>query len=90
MGKASRDKGNRVELEIAKIMGARKISGFQRPGPDLVWRGLYVEVKARREGWTTLYRLLEDDSSILVLKADRKDPLVTLRLADFLDLVGDE
>jgi hypothetical protein len=86
MGKPSRDKGARRELEIAELLGARKISGFRRPGPDLVMPdGRYVEVKSRKNGWVQLHKWLEDDASILCLKADRKGWLVVQRLEDWLD-----
>jgi hypothetical protein len=85
-GKKSRDKGNRSELEIAKLLGARKISGFRRPGPDLVMPdGRFVESKVKADGFKLLYRWLDDDASILALRADRKGWLIVQRLEDWLD-----
>ncbi len=40
-----------------------------------------LEVKARKDGFRELYAWLEDNFG-LVIKADRKDPLVVLRLKD--------
>lgn len=40
-----------------------------------------VEVKARKDGFRELYAWL-DDNFALVVKADRKDPLVVLRMED--------
>jgi len=86
MGKASRSKGNRRELEIAKLLGATKISYMYNPGPDLQMPdGRYVEVKARAEGFKTLYKWLDDDASILALKADRKGWLIVQHLEDWLE-----
>jgi hypothetical protein len=85
-GSHSRRKGNRTELELAKLLGARKISGYMREGPDLVMPdGRFVESKVRADGFKLLYRWLEDDASILCLKADRKGWLVVQRLEDWLD-----
>jgi hypothetical protein len=86
MGKSSRDKGNRRELEIAKLLGAEKVSGMYRAGPDLQMPdGRWVEVKARADGFRELYKWLDDDASILCLKADRKGWLVVQWLGDWLD-----
>jgi Holliday junction resolvase len=71
MSRRSRDKGNRVELAIAKALQSRglaaiKISGMYQPGPDLVLsllgRTLHVEVKARADGFRELYSWLESRS----------------------------
>ncbi len=86
MGKASRSKGNRRELEIAKLLGATKVSRMYLPGPDLQMPdGRWVEVKARADGFKQLHKWLDDDASILCLKADRKGWLVVQHLEDWLD-----
>jgi hypothetical protein len=86
MGKPSRDKGARRERELAELLGATKVSGMYKVGPDLVMPdGRYVEVKSRKNGWVQLHRWLEDDASILCLKADRKSWIVVQRLEDWLD-----
>lgn len=87
MGKASRDKGSRGEGEIVKLLpGARRLSAPYRTGPDGIWRNLFYEVKRRKDGWKQLYGWLDDDSSLLFLRADRKDWLVVTSLSDFVAL----
>jgi hypothetical protein len=84
-GRWSRDKGVRVELAIAKLIGARKVSRAYQAGHDLELplgddRILRIECKARANGFGTLYRWL-DDRDVLIVKADYRKPLVVLRLS---------
>ena len=83
-GRWSRDKGVRVELAIAKLIGARKVSRAYQAGHDLeLPLGddlLRIECKARAHGFGTLYRWL-DDRDVLIAKADRQEPLVIVRLS---------
>ena len=80
----SRAKGNRRELEVAVLLGATKISRMYKPGPDLQMPdGRWVEVKARADGFKQLYKWLDDDASILALKADRKGWLIVQHLEDW-------
>ena len=90
MPKKSRDKGNTAEREVARLMGAVKISRMYQPGPDLEWRGLWVEVKRRKDGFKTLYKWLDDDASIVAMRSDRNEWLVAMPLNVFLDLMEDE
>ncbi len=86
MGKSQRDKGARGEREIAHLLGAIKISGMYKPGPDLVMPdGRYIEVKVRGDGFKSLYKWLDDDASILALKADRKGWLIVQHVEDWLE-----
>jgi hypothetical protein len=89
MSKRSRDKGNRTERAVARLLQAKgiaaeKISGMYRPGADLnlpllgADRG--VEVKCRAGGFRELYKWL-DERDILIVKADRLEPLVIVRLS---------
>ncbi|PSL41720.1 hypothetical protein B0H94_11833 [Salsuginibacillus halophilus] len=94
MGKASKEKGSRRELEFAKLMGGTKtpLSGAVggEYSNDVKALGLEWEVKARKEGWKTLYDLLEDEREqpdALALKADRKDWLVVMKASDFKRLM---
>jgi Holliday junction resolvase len=89
MGKKSRDKGGRVERLIVRLLqaygfAAMKISGMYRPGADLtiplLGRNLSGEVKARADGFRELYKWLED-RDVLIVKADRKEPLFIVRLS---------
>ena len=81
-GLRSRRKGVRVELGIAKLIGARKVSRAYQAGHDLeIPLGddlLRIECKAR--GFGALYRWL-NERDILIVKADFQEPLVILRLS---------
>jgi hypothetical protein len=64
-GLRSRRKGNRVELAMAKLIGARKVSRAYQTGHDLELllggdRLLRIECKARAEGFRELYSWLRD------------------------------
>ena len=88
-GKRSRQKGARVERSIADLLGARKVSRSGYTGPDLeLPDGRTVEVKARADGFRQLYRWLQD-SNMLVVKADRREPLVVLPLTEYLDILDE-
>jgi Archaeal holliday junction resolvase (hjc) len=91
-GRSSRDKGNRAERAIAKFLQARGFAAERVPlsgaagcsylgdltvpvlGVDRV-----VEVKCRADGFRELYRWLVD-RDILIVRADRSEPLVVLPL----------
>jgi hypothetical protein len=92
-GKASRQKGNRAERAIVKFLQARGFAAERVPlsgsaggsykgdltvpvlGLDRV-----VEVKVRADGFRELYRWLID-RDILIVRADRSEPLVVLPLS---------
>ena len=83
MSNVSRRKGARVENDVAHklnhhVIPARKRSGMYTPGHDIdaVVRGrtLRVEVKARAQGFGTIYNWL-NNRDVLIVKADRQEPL---------------
>ena len=79
-----RSRRNGVELAIAKLIGARKVSRAYQAGHDLKLplgedRMLRIECRARPDGFGTLYRWL-DERDLLIVKADR-GPLVVVRLS---------
>jgi Holliday junction resolvase len=87
-GRRCRDKGNRTERAIARLLQAHgleatKISGMYKPGADinmlLLGVDRTVEVKCRAEGFRELYSWL-NGRDFLIVKADRQEPLVVLRL----------
>ena len=86
----SRRKGARAELEAAELLGAEKISRAYTPGPDLrMPDGRYVEVKIRgKGGWSAaeLYKWLDDDVQMVVVRKDRHEFLVCMTLTTFLDI----
>jgi hypothetical protein len=91
-GRASRDKGNRLERAIVKLLQDRGLGAERVPlsgsaggsySGDLtvpiLGRDLVVETKARANGFARLYSWLED-RDVLIVKADRRDALVVLPL----------
>jgi hypothetical protein len=88
-GRRSRDKGARAERAIVRLLQAQgvvaeKISGMYKPGADLRVPLLAidraVEVKCRATGFRQLYDWL-DGRDVLIVKADRQEPLVVLRMS---------
>jgi len=95
-GKKSKQKGNRREREFAKLIEGRRIplsgaqTGFEN---DVQGLGLKWEVKARKDGFKTIYDWILDEREkpdALAIKVDRKPWLVVMELNKFLELVGDE
>jgi hypothetical protein len=91
-GRRSRDKGNRVERAIVKYMQERGFAAERIPlsgaaggsyigdlTVPVLGRDRLVEVKARATGFRELYGWLTE-RDILIVKADRKEPLVVLPL----------
>jgi Holliday junction resolvase len=89
-GRRSRDKGARIEREIVRRLqergfAAEKISAMYRPGADitvpLLGADRDIEVKCRAHGFGQLYEWLTNRFALIV-RADRCEPLVVLRLED--------
>lgn len=91
-GRASRDKGNRAERAIVKFLQARGFAAERVPLSgsaggsylgDVTIPVLSVdrvaEVKCRANGFRELYKWLEA-RDLLIVRADRKEPLVILPL----------
>ncbi len=91
-GRSSRDKGNRVERAIVRALqdhglGAERVPLSGSAGGSylgdltvpILGVDRVVEVKARASGFAQLYSWLEA-RDILIVKADRKAPLVILPL----------
>lgn len=94
MTKKSQRKGDAFELEAKKA--------FQAAGFDCVKTGAYqehdllvgidgrdriVECKRRKKGFHSLYSFIENAWAV-VHRDDYQEPLITLRLDDFLALRG--
>ena len=88
-GRRSRDKGNRTERAIVRLLQAQgvaatKISGMHKPGADismsLLGSDMAVEVKCRAAGFRQLYDWLHR-RDVLIVKSDRQEPLVVVRLS---------
>jgi len=94
MSKSQRDKGGRVERKILKMFQAAGFTGervgfmpwmgHERQG-DLEIEGKPFEVKARKNG--AGFKVIEQwlgENHGLVLVANNKEPLVVLRISDYL------
>lgn len=92
-GSGPRNKGARTERGIVKVLQASGIATVRVPlsgavggrfAGDIVLplmgRDLCVEVKARADGFRELYSWL-NGRDMLIVKADRQEPLVVLRLS---------
>ncbi|TFJ92162.1 hypothetical protein [Lentibacillus salicampi] len=96
MGKASRDKGQRREREFADLIGGYRVplSGAQEHyGNDVIGMGLEWEVKAKKDGFKTIYDYVLDEREqpdAVALKADRKPWLVVMTLEQFQELMNGE
>lgn len=91
-GRRSRDKGNRVERAIVRALQNHGLAAERVPlsgaaggsyvgdlTVPLLGADRVVEVKARRDGFRELYGWLEA-RDLLIVKADRREPLVIVRL----------
>jgi hypothetical protein len=91
-GRASRDKGNRAERAIVKFLQERGFAAERVPLSgatggsylgDITIPVLNVdrvtEVKCRANGFRELYKWLQA-RDLLIVRADRKEPLVVLAL----------
>lgn len=92
MGKMQRNKGARVEREIAKELGGIRVplsgaTDFAKG--DVVAKGMTFEVKARANGFKQIYDWLGENDA-LVIKADRKEPLVVVPISKFRKLLGED
>jgi hypothetical protein len=92
-GRRSRSKGARTERSIVNALRASGIAAVRVPlsgaaggrfAGDILLpvmgRDLCVEVKARAAGFRELYSWLTN-RDVLIVKADRQEPLVVLRLS---------
>jgi hypothetical protein len=92
-GSGPRNKGVRTERGIVKVLQASGIAAARVPLSGaaggrfagdvllpLLGRDLCVEVKARADGFRELYSWLTA-RDVLIVKADRQEPLVIVRLS---------
>ncbi len=88
-GNHSRDKGSRGERELAKLIGADKISGMYKPGNDLEWRGYEIECKRYAQPISKKLAKLLEDAPIVMERADGEEWVAHLRVTDLLDLIDE-
>jgi len=98
MGRSQKTKGSRREREFARLIngtriplsGAAKHAGQEHTG-DVAGLGLKFEVKARKNGFKTLYQWLDQEGiDALALKADRREWLVVMPIGKLMELIGEE
>ena len=96
MGRSQKEKGSRREREFANLIGGQRVPlsgaakhvGEAHTG-DVEGLGLRFECKARKDGFKTIYKWLEEDGiDALALKADRRGWLVVVPVERFLQLMG--
>jgi len=95
VGRYQKAKGTRREREFAKLIGGERVilSGSakdrgQEFTGDVEGLGLKFEVKARKDGFKTIYKWLEQDGvDALALKADRKEWLVVIPAERLMELI---
>ncbi len=90
MGKSQRDKGAGGERELAKLLGAKKVSGMYLPGPDLIWRDRTVEVKRRAHWPSKALEKWRRDAQLVMFRVDREPWMVYMPLTELLDLLDDQ
>jgi len=92
-GARSRRKGYRTEARIRAIALAAGLECRRVPlsgaapgwGDDLVIGSRSFEVKARAQGFRRLYRWLGTRHFGVIVVADREEPLLVVRVADFFE-----
>nr|PZN07691.1 MAG: hypothetical protein DIU64_11895 [Caldicoprobacter oshimai] len=96
MGKKSRNKGMAAEREVVNLLEkhgckAQRTAPLQaakgaESGADVLLDDTYrIEVKRRRDGFSSLYKWLES-ADFLFLRADRKQYIVAMPVEMFLEL----
>src|SRR5262245_51264361 len=92
-GRRSRNKGTRTERAIVRALQSEGLAAVRVPLSgaaggrftgdvlmSLQGRDLCLEVKARADGFRELYSWLQG-RDVLIVKADRQEPLVVVRLS---------
>ena len=92
-GRASRDKGSRGERAVVRFLQERGFAAERVPlsgsargrfGGDvsipLLGTDRRAEVKCRGDGFRELYRWLGEGRDFLIVRADRREPLVVIPL----------
>lgn len=93
MGKSQRDKGNRFELQIVKRFNDAGVPAKRVPLSGATWLkgdvligNEIAECKKRGNGFKQLYSWI-DEARYLIVAADRQEPLVVVRIDDFIRML---
>ena len=93
MGKSQRDKGARFERQIVKKFNDSGIEAKRVPLSGATWLkgdvlidNEVAECKKRGNGFKQLYDWI-DEARYLIVAADYKEPLVVVRIEDFIRLL---
>ena len=95
-GRYSRNKGARFEREVVNFAKSKGYDAKRVPLSGATWmksdvllnvRGneLRCECKKRGKGWKQIYAFIEGNNA-LVIGADHKEPLIIMRLTDWMYL----
>lgn len=90
MSRAQRDKGARFERQIVNLLTEAGIEAKRIPLSGTTWLkgdlligNELAELKKRGNGFKQLYDWL-NESRYLIVAADRKEPLMIMRLSDWI------
>jgi Holliday junction resolvase len=99
-GRSSREKGNRFDRHLVRFFQDHGLASERVPlsgsaggsyKGDLIvpilGRDRCIEAKHRADGFRELYTWL-DQRDILIVKADRQDPLIVIRLRDAIEIAA--
>src|SRR6476646_1945099 len=99
-GRASRDKGNRAERAVVRFLQDRGFAAERVPlsgaaggsylgdlTVPIIGIDRVAEVKCRKDGFRELYKWLQA-RDLLIVRADRKEPLVVLPLKLAADIAA--
>lgn len=93
MGKKSRDKGARAELEFAKRIGGQRVplSGAMDNYPnDVKGLGIEWEVKRRKSGFKQIYDILNDPKAApnaMAFRIDNEEWIAALKIEQLKHLL---
>jgi hypothetical protein len=92
-GRASRDKGNRAERALVRLLQEAGLAAERVPlsgsaggrfagdvSLPLLGIDRRVEVKCRADGFREIYKWIDSADDMLILRADYRTPLVVVRL----------
>lgn len=101
MSKSQRDKGHNWERDVVHILkdrgydASRNLTQTRDSGGDIIIGKWLFECKryAKIAVYTWLEQAIkaagEKLTPVVIAKADRKEPIVIMRLNDFLDIIGE-